>query len=129
MAVRSASVETEDEQLGKVSRNNPDWFQESMGHLRSLLQESNAAYLRYVCLQRSEDHRKFKEARGSTKREIRRAKNRWFECEAQKVEKGIFGGKTVREGNIWRNNSSEVHKRHVEGKTRDTTIKNCHYQC
>ena len=66
-----------------------------MGHLRPLLQERNVAYLRYLRSQRHEDHRKFKEARGRAKREIRRAKNRWFESKAQEVEKGRFGGRTV----------------------------------
>ena len=94
-AVRSALTETADQQLGRVSGNNPDWFGEAMGHLTPLLQERNAAYLRYLRSQRPEDHRKFKEARGRAKREVRRAKNRWFENKAQEVEKGRFGGKTV----------------------------------
>ena len=114
MAVRSALINTADQQLGKVCGNNPDWFQESMQHLTPLLKQRNAAYLRYLCSQRPEDHRKFKEARVRAKREIKRAKNRWFESKAQEVEKGRFGRKTA-----WK---------HVKRKKRTTTIKNWYYQ-
>ena len=61
-----------------------------MGHLTPLLQERNATYVRYLRSQRLEDHRKFKEVRGKSKREVRRAKNCWFENKVQEVEKGRF---------------------------------------
>ena len=76
-AVTGALIEPADVLLGKVKGCQPDWFRESMGTLKPLLQSRNCAYTKWLASRKGA------------------AKNSWFHEKAEEAEKEHFGGKKV----------------------------------
>ena len=95
MVFQTSITETADELLGRATSSHPDWFRDSMDYLKPLLDERNAAYVRWLKTHKTEDHLSFKNARSVAKRGIRRAKNNWFQDRAEEAERERFGGKKV----------------------------------
>ena len=94
-AVRAALISAAEDVLGTITRRQPDWFQESLGQLRPLLDRRNEAYARWLGSGRQVDLTRFREARGEARRAVRKAKNAWFLEKAEEVERERFGGKKV----------------------------------
>ena len=94
-AVKSALLSTAEEVLGRAGRLQPGWLQESIEALQPLLVARNPAYSRWLGTRRPEDLSKFRQARSTAKRAIRKAKNDWFQEKAREIERERFGGKKV----------------------------------
>ena len=95
LAVRSGLVNAAGEELGEAGCHQPDWSQEFLSSLKSLLEVRNAAYSRWLGSGRQADLRRFRKARGTARRAIREAKNTWFLRKAEEIERERFGGKKV----------------------------------
>ena len=93
--MRSALVRTAEEVLGRVGYLQPDWFRESMEALQPLLVARNAAYSKWLGTGNTEDLSKFRQARSTARRAIRKAKNDWFQEKDNEIERERFGGKKV----------------------------------
>ena len=94
-AVSGALIESADELVGKVKGHLPDWFRESMGTLKPLLQSRNCAYTKWLASRKGYDLTRFKQALIIAQRAIRAAKNSWFQEKVEEAEKECFGGKKV----------------------------------
>ena len=94
-AVLSALVTTVEDVLGRAGRPQPDWFRDSLDELKQLLTLRNTAYSRWLGTGKQEDFTRFKEARGTARQAVRKAKNRWFQEKAEEIEREMFGGKKV----------------------------------
>ena len=70
-----------------------DWFCDSLDKLKPLLTLRNTAYSRWLGTGEQEDFTRFKEARGTARQAVRKAKNKWFQEKAEEIEREIFGGK------------------------------------
>ena len=90
-----ALIESADELVGKVKGRHPNWFRESMGTLKPLLQSKNCAYTKWLASRKGDDLTRFRQARITARRAIRAAKNSWFQEKAEEAEKECFGGKKV----------------------------------
>ena len=78
--------------LGYEDRRQPDWFRESGTSLRPLLVERNRLHSLWLSTGRERDRRKHTEARGSVRREVRAAKDAWFQRKAAEAEIGRHEG-------------------------------------
>ena len=94
-AVSGVLIESVTELVGKVKGRQPDWFRESMGTLKHLLQSRNCAYTKWLASKKGDDLERFKQAQIIARRAIRAAKNRWFQEKAEEAEKERFKGKKV----------------------------------
>ena len=94
-AMRSVLEESAAALLPMAKRHHPDWFRESANTLKPLLQHRNELYSRWLATKRTEDHLRFRRARGEAQRAIRKAKNDWFETKTEEAERQQFGGKKV----------------------------------
>ena len=61
-AVSGALIESADELMGMVKGRQPDWFRESMGTLKPLLQSRNCAYTKWLASREGDDLTRFKQA-------------------------------------------------------------------
>ena len=75
--MKPALVSTAEEVLGRAGRLQPGWFQESIEALQPLLVARNVAYSMWLGTGSTEDLSKFRQARSTAKRAIRKAKNGW----------------------------------------------------
>ena len=91
--MKTALVHTAEDALGRAGRLQPDWFLESLEALQPLLVAWNAAYSRWVRTVIMEDLSKFRQARCTARRAIRKAKNEWFQKKASEIEGERFGGR------------------------------------
>ena len=91
--MRAALVDTAEAVLGKVKKRQPDWFQDSEDHLTPYLQARNCAYRKWLDSSDRQDLMSFREARGRSKREVRRAKEKWLKRKADEAERERFGRK------------------------------------
>ena len=94
-AVGVALIESADKLVGKVKGRQPDWFRESMGTLKPLLQSRNYAYTKWLASRKGDDLTRFKQAQIIAWRVIRAVKKSWFQEKAEEAEMECFGGKKV----------------------------------
>ena len=90
--MQAAMVHTAEEILGKVKKRQPNWFQDSDDRLTPYLQAKNSAYRKWLNSSDRQNLTSFMKARGRAKREVRRAKEKWFKRKAEKAERERFGG-------------------------------------
>ena len=83
-AVKTALFHTAEDVLGGAVFLQPDWFQESLEALQPLLIARNAAYSWWVRTGNLEDLSKFRLAKSTVRKRIRKAKNDWFQKNAGK---------------------------------------------
>ena len=94
-AVSGTLIESADGLVGKVKVCQPDWFRESMGTLKPLLQSRNCAHTKWLASRKGNDLTRFKQAQITAWRAIRAAKNSWFQEKVEEAKKERFGGKKV----------------------------------
>ena len=94
-AVKTALVHTAENVLGRVGRIQPDWFRESLEALQILPVAGIAAYSRCVRTRNMVEFRKFRQARSTARRAIRKAKNDWLQKKASVIEGERFWLKKV----------------------------------
>ena len=94
-ALKSALCKSAEALLGIEDRRHPDWFCESAGRLKPVLQRRNELYTKWLATKCTNDLSQFRRARSECRWAIREAKNQWFQSKAEEAQKARFGGKTV----------------------------------
>ena len=89
---KSALCEAANSTLGPSLRKKTDWFEESAGVLRPMLEKRRGAYLKWLD---TRERKKFAEMRSVARRAVRDAKNSWFLRKAQEAECGKHRGRVV----------------------------------
>ena len=82
-------------QLGKECRKHPDWFREKASILKPLFEKRNKLYAKFLCTRKEDDRRAFAAFRTKVRKDIRDAKNDWFQNKVMEAQSGRFGGKIV----------------------------------
>jgi hypothetical protein len=85
-------------ELGYENRRQPDWFRESEEHLKPLFSERNWLQDLWLSTGKKIYQRKHRVARRSVRREMRAAKNTWFQCKALEAESRRHSEKLI----IWK---------------------------
>ena len=85
--------ESADKLVGKVIGHQPDWFRESMGTLKPLLQSRNCASTKWLASRKGDDMARFKQASIIARKAVRAAKNSWSQEKVKEAVKEPFGGK------------------------------------
>ena len=94
-ALKSALSKSAEALLGTEDRRHPDWFCESAGRLKPVLQRRNELYTKWLATKCTNDLSQFRRARSECRWAIREAKNQWFQSKAEEAQKARFGGKIV----------------------------------
>ncbi len=69
--------------LGWEKRRQPDWFLDSIDQLRGLIQKRNALFARWLKTRCDRDRQSYVNQRREVAREVKRAKNEWFQRKAR----------------------------------------------
>ena len=93
--MKSALCKAANSTLGTSLRKKADWFEESAGVLRPMLEKRRGAYLKWQDTGNQRERKKFAEIRSVVRRAVRDAKNGWFLRKAQEAECGKHRGKIV----------------------------------
>ena len=76
--MKSALCEAANSTLGTSLRKKADWFEESAGVLRPMLENRRGAYLKWLATGNEKERKKFVEMRSVGRRAVRDVKNSWF---------------------------------------------------
>ena len=95
---RDSMVKAAETVLGKEKRRQPDWFQENIEVLKKLIVKRNGRFVQWLETRHPRDRQKYVAQRREVAREVRCAKNRWFQQKAGEVERAVRGGKGVWKG-------------------------------
>ena len=93
--MKSALCEAANSTLGTSLRKKADWFEESTGVLRPMLEKRRGAYLEWLDTGNERERTKVAEMCSVVRRAVRDAKNSWFLRKAQETECGKHRGKVV----------------------------------
>ena len=85
---KSALCEAANSTLGTSLRKKADWFEESAGVLRHMLETRRGAYLKWLDTGNERERKKLAEMRSVVRRAVRDAKNSWFLRMAREAECG-----------------------------------------
>ena len=94
-AVKAALCETDEAVLGFKVRKQLDLFSESEPAIKPLLEERNKLYSPWQSTGQVRDWKKVALSCTQARREIREAKNRWFQMKASEVQRSQLGGKVM----------------------------------
>ena len=84
--MRDGIIDSAEVVLGKSKKYKSDWFRESGVKLDPLIEEKQRSFRKLLNNRCLENIMKFKRARSSVQREIRKAKNDWFMDKAKQIE-------------------------------------------
>ena len=84
--MRDGIIDSAEVVLGKSKNYKSDWFRESAVKLDPLIEEKQRSFRKLLNNRCSENIMKFKRARSSVQREIRKAKNDWIMDKAKQIE-------------------------------------------
>ena len=93
--MKSALCKAADSTLGTSLRKKADWFEESAGVLRPMLEKRRGAYLKWLDTGNEIERKKFAEMCSVVRRAVRDVKNSWFLRKAQEAECGKHRGRVV----------------------------------
>ena len=88
-AVKAALCETAEAVLGFEARKRPqpDWFRESEAAIKPLIEERNKLYPLWQSTGQERDQKKLALSHTQARREIREAKNRWFQMKVPEAQR------------------------------------------
>lgn len=90
--LKTALCERAKMELSYEDRRQPHWFRDSE---KALFSERNCLYALWISTGTEKYKRKYKAARKFASREMRAAKDSWFQRKALEAERGRHGGKLV----------------------------------
>ena len=96
--LEGAMKKAAEEVLGWERRRQPDWFLESIGQLEELIIKRNTLFATWLRTRCQHDRQRYVNQRREVAREVKRAKNNWFQQKAREVERGMRGGKCAWKG-------------------------------
>ena len=93
--LQSALIKSAEAVLGIEKKHQPDWFRDSAPVLEPLLNKQHQLYSRWLSTKQVVDQQHFRQARGTARKAICNANNRWFQAKAEEAQNARFSGKVV----------------------------------
>ena len=84
--------------LGQEKRRSPDWFQDNIHTLETLITKRNDLFSRWLRTRSPTDRQRYVTKRREVAHEIRRCKNVWFQKKAGEVEAAVRKGRGAWKG-------------------------------
>ena len=84
--------------LGQEKRRSPDWFQDNIHTLETLITKQNDLFSRWLRTHSPTDRQRYVTKRREVAHEIRRCKNVWFQKKAGEVEAAVRKGRGAWKG-------------------------------
>ena len=78
--------------LGWEKHHHPNWFRDSITVLEPMIQKRNMLFAKWLSSHSSKDRQRYVTQRRMVAKEVKRAKNAWFQRKADEIERSMKGG-------------------------------------
>ena len=97
--MRDGMMSAAESVLGWENRRQPDWFRDNITVLQQLITKRNKLFNQWLQTHHHSDRQRYVAQRRAVAKEVKRAKNTWFQQKAWEIERGIVKGTSGR--GVW----------------------------